>query len=1098
MVDGSEKILPASSICGRADGGAGSWAAGMDTEPAELYAAAVLGGIAMWSGLSGLTYTACVLRRLDRPVHFSRLVFFAQAASPLFTSSVCLRSVTTSAVVFDKKRKPDIISDTIRDIDIKAILQYVRTRNSPMPPKPLAAGRQSSARPTVRPTASLASSDSDPVDGDNAHDAESDTEEFTSLTSRRRRRRCGDSQLSDLFSSDPVEAPQSDLLDDVLELPPANKDAIPAAAKSKSDSAVETTDVEAKATTVATTVTTKVSTVTTTEEKPAMKNMKTDWKSIFKMQSAPPKPKPTPTAAAAPSVPAPAPAPASASVSAPTPVAAPATTKTASAAPKVNPFSFMNKNKASSADTPADNVESTVKVDPTDTSTELPFKRLVDVFEQSSKTSKRTEITEYMAEFFVEVMSNYPHLTLPTVYLSTATFAPDHEGVELGVGNKVLTSAIALATSCKPGKLRGAEAAKLGSDLGEIAKSLMNNQMRLKQPKPLTINQLHKSIRGLADITGGHSETEKTKIISGLLSRCTAIEAQYLIRILSGKVGVKMGENTVQSALARAATVVESMKRIAKQKEEGTKPEKVIKLNGESHRETFKQAEANLAKAYSECPDYSLVIPKLIEFGIDEITTHCKLTPGIPVKPMLAHPTKAVSEVIERFEGKKFICEYKYDGHRVQIHHMKDGSTRIFSRNSKELTETYPDLVAAMPRIRRKGKCDDFIIDGEVVAWEPSNNNTEDDSKVEGKILPFQTLTTRKKKGVNEEDIKVQVMIFAFDMLYVNGRSLLQERLDERRKLLFECIMPVRNVITFATSMISTDLDEISTFLDASVDGNCEGLIVKSLDDEGATYEPSHRSHSWLKLKKDYLEGVGDSLDLIVVGAKLGTGKRAGTYGAYYLCCYEPKSSQYQLVCKVGTGFSDADLQNHFNALQDHIIPKPRYDYHLPASRSDYPDVWFDGKLVWEIKCADLQISPKYTAGMGMVHEDKGISIRFPRFIRDRDDKDPEDITTSHQVCDMYLAQKINHGLDAQPIKAGTKRIAAEEEEEEDDDDDNDDNDDNDESDSNGDKASSDKEEERPKAKPVSISKNKASAGPPPKKPMFKNPLDDEFGEDFI
>jgi len=210
----------------------------------------------------------------------------------------------------------------------------------------------------------------------------------------------------------------------------------------------------------------------------------------------------------------------------------------------------------------------------------------------------------------------------------------------------------------------------------------------------------------------------------------------------------------------------------------------------------------------------------------------------------------------------------------------------------------------------------------------------------------------------------------------------------------------------FATSIDHNENGDtliLEEFLDTAVKSQCEGLMVKTLDDN-ATYQPSNRSLNWLKLKKDYLEGMGDSVDLVPIGAYYGRGKRTGVYGAYLLACYDVDTEEFQSVCKIGTGFSDEDLKTLSDELKEHIIPEKTSQYN--TSDSLKCDVWFDACKVWEIKAADLSKSSSHKGAVNKTGEiGRGIGLRFPRFERIRGDKKPEQATTSDQILEMYYAQ---------------------------------------------------------------------------------------------
>ncbi|GIQ81488.1 DNA ligase, ATP-dependent [Kipferlia bialata] len=478
------------------------------------------------------------------------------------------------------------------------------------------------------------------------------------------------------------------------------------------------------------------------------------------------------------------------------------------------------------------------------------------------------------------------------------------------------------------------------------------------------------------------------------------------------------------------------------------------------NRETSLQECVN--RAYCEHPDIGRVATVLATEGpegLDKLV----LTPGVPVKPMLAQAAKSIDEVLERYtECDVFTTEYKYDGERAQIHRLPDGSIKVYSRNLEDVSARYTDMQESLCEAasnvlsyvhglkssqRKKAQgpfvgteaeekktkakkgmvIDDddesseedetegmavdtaegtedgpkdgtFIIDGECVAYDPVNN----------KILPFQALTRRVRKEDDPEAPKeadnVKVAIYAFDVLYLNGHSLLQTDLGERRELLHEHFQEKTGVFFYAQYRDMTADSDLMSFLTEAVNNNTEGLMVKVLSGAGATYEPSKRSMKWSKLKKDYMEGMGDSFDLIPIGAWEGNGKRRGKYGAYLLACYNPNTETFQTTCKVGTGFSDELLVELTSRLKGKVVDSKPADYDV--SDTFTPDVWFSAEEVWEIRIADLQMSPTHTSAKGEIRGDaRGIGLRFPRMLRVRHDKKVEEGTDSNQVVRCYMKQ---------------------------------------------------------------------------------------------
>ncbi|CAJ1072894.1 DNA ligase 1 [Xyrichtys novacula] len=615
----------------------------------------------------------------------------------------------------------------------------------------------------------------------------------------------------------------------------------------------------------------------------------------------------------------------------------------------------------------------------------VPYLAVARTFEKIEEDSGRLRNIETLSNLFRSVLLLSPDDLLCCVYLCLNQLGPAHLGMELGVGETVLMKAVAQATGRQLDKIK-AEAQEKG-DLGLVAESSRSNQRMMFQPASLTAGGVFRKLKEIASMSGNSAMNKKIDIIKGLFVACRFSEARYIVRSLAGKLRIGLAEQSVLSALSQAVCLTPPGQAF---------PPAVIDagkgMSAESRRAWIEEKSLILKQTYCEMPNYDVLIPVLLKEGIDELPNHCKLTPGVPLRPMLAHPTKGVGEVMKRFDEAAFTCEYKYDGERAQIHILENGEVRIFSRNQEDNTSKYPDIIARIPKVK-KDSVVSCVLDSEAVAWDREKKQ----------IQPFQVLTTRKRKDVDASEIKVQVCVYAFDLLYLNGESLVRQPLCRRRALLRESFSEVEGEFVFARYLDTDNTETIAEFLEQSVKDSCEGLMVKTLEKD-ATYEIAKRSHNWLKLKKDYLEGVGDTVDLCVIGAYLGKGKRTGTYGGFLLACYDEENEEFQSVCKIGTGFKDEDLEQHYKFLKEHILPKPRAYYRVDQSAE--PDVWLDAVQVWEVKCADLSLSPVYKAAMGLADPVKGVSLRFPRFLRIRDDKKPEDATTGAQIADLYKKQQ--------------------------------------------------------------------------------------------
>ncbi len=613
----------------------------------------------------------------------------------------------------------------------------------------------------------------------------------------------------------------------------------------------------------------------------------------------------------------------------------------------------------------------------------VPFAFLAATFEAIGDEPKRLAITALLVRAFRAALATTPEDLLPMVYLCSNAVAPGHEGLELGIGDATLVKALAQATGRQEARVRADYDAT--GDLGRVAAAARATQRTLgfAKPAPLTVRGVFAAFREIAAAAGKSSQDRKKGMIVRLLVGASQTEAGFIVRALQGKLRIGLAEQTVLAALAHAALLQrERLGDAAAAAAAGAGSPEALAAALERGAQTLK-------RVFSECPSFDELVPALLAAPVADLPARVHFKCGVPVRPMLAKPMAGVSEVLDKFAHQPFTCEYKYDGERAQVHVLEGGEVRIYSRNMEDNTGKYPDVAALFPAALAPG-VRSVVLDAEVVAWDAAAQ----------KVRPFQVLSTRARKNVTVESVDVPVCLFAFDCLFLDGRALLAEPLTARRAALAAALVERPGALQLATYKTSADVEELSAFLDESVAAGTEGLIVKTLGDN---YEPSRRSSHWLKLKKDYMDGVADTFDLVPIGAWHGRGKRTGVYGAYLLAIWDPEAEEFQAITKIGTGFSEALLAELAGSMAADAIPAAKPYYRTGDAAT--PDVWFDAKRVWEVKAADLSISPAYPAAAGRVDDAKGISIRFPRLVRVREDKGPDDSTSPEQVAEMYGAQ---------------------------------------------------------------------------------------------
>ena len=617
------------------------------------------------------------------------------------------------------------------------------------------------------------------------------------------------------------------------------------------------------------------------------------------------------------------------------------------------------------------------------------FREIVDVLlkvEQCKGENSKDAVKELLSNLFIKIINEYPQDLPKVYYFLSSKVGPEYISPEFGIGEGILEKIVGkvIGISDKQLKEKLIETGDLGIVACEGKKNVktmdaFSNFIKIGPKKKLSISQVMKTYKNVAIKKGKSSQEEKIKILCDLMFKAESEELKFLVRSLQKSLKIGASFKTILNSLARSIT-------------------KLLK-NKIDEKEIYRILLASKNQLSDEDIFFGHIIEliqKKNEKNFSDLINLCHIRCGIPVNPQLARPTTGIKVIFERFEDTPFTCEYKYDGFRGQIHYFEK-KTQIFSRNLENMTETYPDIVEFIDNFikesaeQKNKKVSSFILDCEMVAYDKKND----------KILPFQQLTTRSRKNVDLSTITIHVCMFCFDILLLNDEILINKTLRERRKYLYETFTESQ-YIQFAKHLDSGDEQEMEAFMTESVNAGCEGLIIKAID-KNSEYMPGQRNFNWLKLKKDYLDtSLGDSIDLVIIGASYGKGKRKGLYGSFLLACYNDDNETYETVTMTGGGLKDTQLEELYNKLKEIILPKAPSNYKLGKVE---PDVVFEAKIVIEVKTADLSMSPIYTAGYDLTPDHRGVSLRFPRFQRTRDDKKPFEACTSEEIVKLYNSQ---------------------------------------------------------------------------------------------
>jgi len=578
------------------------------------------------------------------------------------------------------------------------------------------------------------------------------------------------------------------------------------------------------------------------------------------------------------------------------------------------------------------------------------YAAIVGAYEKIEGTTKRLEMTD----FLVDLLKNTSKEIIDkVVYLTQGKIHPDFVGLEIGVAEKLAIKALARASGIKESKIE--EDLKKTGDIGKTAQKLIADKKQVTFfQQPLTVQGVYEVLDKMAKTSGSGAIDLKISLLAGLLAGAAPIEAKHVMRTVTGNLRLGIADMTVLDALAIAYG------------------------GGKESRELIE-------RAYNISSDLGRVAKTLAEKGLDGIKKF-QVSIGKPIRPMMAERLSSPVDILEKLGGK-CIAEYKYDGERIQIH-KKVKEVILFSRRLENISNQYPDAIRLIKTcVKAKGA----ILEAECVAIDPDT----------GEMKPFQELMHRRRKyGIQKAMEEYPVSLFLFDALYVDGKDLTMQPYLTRRQKLGE-IIEENGKVKIARYIITDNIEELEKFFLEAIEDGCEGLVCKSIAKD-SVYQAGARGWLWIKYKRDYKSEMTDTVDLAVVGAFHGRGKRAGTYGALLLAAYNPDDDVFETVTKCGTGFTDEDLAKLPKIMNKHVIPHK----HFRVKSMIEADVWFEPVTVIEVIGAEITLSPVHTCAIGAIRKGSGLAIRFPRFTGNfRLDKAVEDATTVREILEMYRNQ---------------------------------------------------------------------------------------------
>lgn len=591
----------------------------------------------------------------------------------------------------------------------------------------------------------------------------------------------------------------------------------------------------------------------------------------------------------------------------------------------------------------------------------MKFSKLAEYLQKLESTTKRLEITDILTNLIRELNTDEIDKAL---YLTLGNLKAPFEGEKFNIAEKMMLKIISQTYSKNNDKdfLKTVnDMYKKSGDLGNVAYELSKNGKK----SDLSVSQVYEKLLKIAKTEGTGSQEEKINSTADLLKNLDKLSAKYTIRIILGITRLGFTELTIMDALAQYLE--------------------------------DKNLRKEIEKVYDAHPDIGLISNRIISKGLKGIKD-ITVEPGVPIKAQKCQRLSSPEEAVEKMGVVR--AEFKLDGTRVQLHLDRSKATeskpstqsdlfgtkdidyliKTYTRNLEETTHQYPDIISAASK---QVAADSVILDGEAIGYD----------KKTGEFLPFQETIQRKRKhGIGESAKNIPLKYFVFDILFLNGKSLMRESLSNRRTQL-EKIINKGEVIVVNEYLQTDDSEKLQEYFDTARKKGLEGLILKKPGDE---YQAGARSYSWVKLKVADQKLLEDSIDCVVLGYYSGRGVRSKLgIGGFLAGVLDPKTDVFKTISKIGTGLTDEQFIKMKEMCDKIKFDKKPANVELDKNLS--PDVYVKPEIVVEIGADEISDSPIHTAGF---------ALRFPRLLKFRDDKDPTEATTVEEIKKIYKSQK--------------------------------------------------------------------------------------------